>query len=235
MVKRASKSVRGHRSSVIRKKAKTLIKKSNTRECPPDLKKIIDDVNEIPREPKIENLMNQADCDEWTLDEMIWNLMKDRPSKWHQKKDTLTNYKATLIYDYKVHSDRRRMLELCARAAQMSSLDHAFMSIAPLTKDRKLMWPGFYLRLSISPSTGLLEIDEHSAGPLLPLLLGIDPTYLRLCKICEKIFWANRKDAWTCSPRCSNTLRQKLLRDRRKKEKMEFEKANQVTLKKRRR
>lgn len=39
-------------------------------------------------------------------------------------------------------------------------------------------------------------------------LEGADPDKLRLCKRCNRIFWAGRKDKMGCSTKCNQTLRQ---------------------------
>jgi len=38
-------------------------------------------------------------------------------------------------------------------------------------------------------------------------ITDIDPNRLLTCKICNRIFWAKRRDSKTCSPKCANTLR----------------------------
>lgn len=37
----------------------------------------------------------------------------------------------------------------------------------------------------------------------------IDLERLRFCEICSRVFWANYKNSFTCSPTCLNTLRQR--------------------------
>jgi len=37
----------------------------------------------------------------------------------------------------------------------------------------------------------------------------IEARRIRLCRICYKIFWANRMDKWTCNKECGNKLRQR--------------------------
>lgn len=50
-------------------------------------------------------------------------------------------------------------------------------------------------------------------------LEGIDAARLRICPVCEKIFWANRLDKIGCSTKCNQTLR---TRKKREKEKNKF-------------
>lgn len=43
-------------------------------------------------------------------------------------------------------------------------------------------------------------------------LQGVDITRIRRCEICEKIFWANRSDAFACSKKHAKTRQMRLLR-----------------------
>ena len=58
-----------------------------------------------------------------------------------------------------------------------------------------------------------LNIDENNKYRTRPesiafrLIEGQDADRLRLCEICNKIFWATRNDKETCSPQCANTFR----------------------------
>lgn len=44
------------------------------------------------------------------------------------------------------------------------------------------------------------------------ILQGVDITRIRLCEVCEDIFWAKRKDAFACSPKHSKVRQMRLLR-----------------------
>lgn len=43
-------------------------------------------------------------------------------------------------------------------------------------------------------------------------LQGVDITRIRLCDVCNKIFWANRRDAFACSKKHAKTRQMRLLR-----------------------
>lgn len=45
-------------------------------------------------------------------------------------------------------------------------------------------------------------------APSVDFLFGLkNIDRLRVCEICKRVFWANRKDAWGCSPQHSNLIR----------------------------
>jgi hypothetical protein len=44
-------------------------------------------------------------------------------------------------------------------------------------------------------------------------LQGVNISRLRLCEYCNRIFWANRNDAFTCSPKHARNRRMRLLRE----------------------
>ncbi len=48
-------------------------------------------------------------------------------------------------------------------------------------------------------------------------LTGVDITRIRICEVCGKIFWANRKDAFACSKKHSKVRQMRLLRNNWKK------------------
>lgn len=43
---------------------------------------------------------------------------------------------------------------------------------------------------------------------------NIEADRIRVCKMCEKVFWASRNDMKTCNTKCANSLRQKQWRER---------------------
>jgi hypothetical protein len=59
---------------------------------------------------------------------------------------------------------------------------------------------------------GVLTLE---IAPILRLLDGIEADRIRLCPICDKLFWAGRRDKTTCSQRCAGTWRQRTLRGAR--------------------
>lgn len=62
-------------------------------------------------------------------------------------------------------------------------------------------------KLKIEPNTSLLDA-----------LNGIEADRLRICTICNKIFWAKNKNSETCSKTCLNALRQRRHREKNKEE-----------------
>lgn len=58
---------------------------------------------------------------------------------------------------------------------------------------------------------------EFRASPYVEALQGMNISRLRMCEYCKRFFWANRKDAYTCSPKHARNRRMKLLRENWKK------------------
>ncbi len=54
---------------------------------------------------------------------------------------------------------------------------------------------------------------NFTLSPLLYAISKADTRRIRQCRFCRKFFWAERYDALGCSPRCSNALRQRKLRE----------------------
>lgn len=53
-----------------------------------------------------------------------------------------------------------------------------------------------------------IEIEKNAEA-----LQGVNISRLRICEYCKKLFWANRKDAFACSPKHARNRRMRLLRD----------------------
>jgi hypothetical protein len=63
-------------------------------------------------------------------------------------------------------------------------------------------------------------------------LQGVNITRLRLCEQCDKLFWAYRKDAFSCSPKHARNRRMRLLRENWKEKGDLYIKARKKKLKK---
>jgi hypothetical protein len=64
----------------------------------------------------------------------------------------------------------------------------------------------------IGLSTVRAQVDQQgklhlSVGPMIAALEGVDPSRIRICKVCKRIYWAVRSDARCCSKECSHKLR----------------------------
>lgn len=63
--------------------------------------------------------------------------------------------------------------------------------------------------VSVDPDGNVhFELNEFAQA-----LQGVSILRLRLCEYCEKLFWANRKDTFTCSPKHARNRRMRLLRE----------------------
>jgi len=63
-------------------------------------------------------------------------------------------------------------------------------------------------------------------------LEGVNISRLRICEYCKKLFWASRKDAYTCSPKHARNRRMRLLRENWKEKGDLYLKARQKKAKK---
>jgi len=59
-------------------------------------------------------------------------------------------------------------------------------------------------------------VIKVSLAPFLRVLDGIEARRIRLCPVCEKLFWAGRVDKVGCTEECSRVLRQRRLRENRR-------------------
>lgn len=70
------------------------------------------------------------------------------------------------------------------------------------------------------PGAGARLISDHGVlrvevSPFLAMLNGIEAERIRLCPICQKLFWAGRRDKSACSLQCAGAFRQRKLRENR--------------------
>lgn len=68
------------------------------------------------------------------------------------------------------------------------------------------------LLIDFSPES----IFGYEPRPIVRILKGVEFRRVRQCRLCKKLFWAKRLDALGCSARCSNALRQRKLREKKK-------------------
>ena len=68
-----------------------------------------------------------------------------------------------------------------------------------------------------------MKLDTYSNTNLFNLLKGLDADRLRICEICDNIFWAKRANSESCTPRCLNTLNVRRSRSLNNKEKAKKE------------
>jgi len=107
----------------------------------------------------------------------------------------------------------------------LSSINHAIWTLAYAVTEE------FFANESISDNIQGIENYNSGFNTTLPSAVSVNEdgyvelkttelfdfiaTYkiearrIRLCRICYKIFWANRMDKWTCSKECGNKLRQR--------------------------
>ncbi|MDQ3636204.1 MAG: hypothetical protein M3405_17145 [Acidobacteriota bacterium] len=73
-------------------------------------------------------------------------------------------------------------------------------------------------------ASGVILQDENGnnyVDGLVSVIHKIIPDRFRMCEICNRIFWANRKDSVNCSKKCANTLRVRRSRSLTDEEKAE--------------
>jgi hypothetical protein len=81
------------------------------------------------------------------------------------------------------------------------------------TDDARSYLPSFQVLIDIDPNTGLTIAVRNT---WLEALIGIEAKRLRVCKICQRIFWARQDNMLACGSKCSAANRQRLLRERKR-------------------
>lgn len=107
---------------------------------------------------------------------------------------------------YETFWDARECLRLLAQKAQEGHpTKHVMVSV----------------KGSLIPTTYHIEVDPHgkaqtqtsiSISQVDEAINGVDATRIRECQVCNRIFWAGRKDQKCCSKKCANVRRVQLWR-----------------------
>jgi hypothetical protein len=104
------------------------------------------------------------------------------------------------------------------RLSELLSARETFQGIAKFAASHRVFDRVESIPNSLGTSTrvvsdhGVLRVEM---SPFLKMLDGIDIDRLRLCPICQKLFWAGRRDKAACSGLCAGNLRIRKLRQNR--------------------
>jgi len=191
-----------------------------------ELKRIVDKVNALPfDESKFDELLKIAGRDREKFRDLLWTELQKHPGPYPDRDSAVKDVEAAMVYRMVLMS---LMIEVDGNGMPGAVRDYYFdyfmdIGLPTVTSGR----------LRVNPSTGLVDLVERKRG-IVRTLRGMNLSSLRMCAVCRYIFWAGRKDAWTCGDRCSNTLRQRRYRKQPSNKDLELEKANKTRLEKRR-
>jgi hypothetical protein len=107
-------------------------------------------------------------------------------------------------YDYVLHN-RKMVRELLEKIYLQPDVMERFVS----------------LQISAITNIWVGEVIDFPQSLFEVALKGVPPERLRICPICQSIFWAARHDARACSKKCNSVRRVRILR-RKEKEKSEI-------------
>jgi hypothetical protein len=183
---------------------------------PKPLEKLIELVNSIPPERELPPLQAIFDATGVTFDSnwmerypaivVINEKLEGVPDSFFQDIEALdeTSY---LILKYDKFSLVRKVVRELAQLAPLALHERR-------SRFYQLKTRGDWVWHTTQP-----DIDRHSGviierEDLLSALIGVDTQRLRECKVCRRVFWAQRKDRWTCIKQCSDTQRQRRRREK---------------------
>jgi hypothetical protein len=193
-------------------KNKPQVQRSRKHPVPPELGELIATANKVPdglpslrdlrdlaQDAKSENPNTQID-----LDSLIWREVAKMPESLKQsfpEPPDMLNEQSRLYWRV------RGRQQLQERYDYLTQAKLTLVVIANSDSD----WVGpFYLE-------SWLYKDKHGKAqfeiyPILQELKGVELARIRQCPICQKIYWAERKDQPACEKRCNNIRRSRIQR-----------------------
>jgi hypothetical protein len=183
--------------------------------CPKPLEKLIELVNSVPPErdlPPLQEIFDQTGVTwdtHWTERYPAIVIINEKlagvPDSFFEDIQAPDD-SSYLILKYDKFTLVRRVVRELARLAPLG-LHERRGRFYQLKNQGDWIWP-----------TSQIYIDRHSGviterKDLLSALVGVEAQRVRECEVCRRIFWAQREDRWTHSKKCSDTQRQRRLRD----------------------
>lgn len=220
-----------------KKESKASPKKQKSRakyQCPSELEDLIYQVNLIPPDFQMQSLLFLLGDRQikLTITDALKDCLKYTPLKFQEHIEFISGYdkvkaeteEATRkFYVQKMANAyieyfemRNSMLWLVQRLETERANPNTFFD-----------WVGFPLVLrAIVVRNAVGKLQEIG---LAALIGKFDDSRLRICEICQRIYWAKRENSKTCSPQCLNKLnvrRHRALTDEEKAEKKAQREAN---------
>lgn len=220
--------------------------------CPDQLEELLEIVNSIPPDrvlPHIEELKSQAGDDEQKLRAMIKEKMQGKSPKLLLPPGDTRDLETYSFFRFMRLTVRdlanRALLPRDAEFEYQVSLDKPQQRARFARRFNIVDWeegdprdyetwpnstrvPSFTVFIYIDAGSGLTNpLRNH----WLEALVGIEAKRLRICDFCRRVFWARQDNMHACSSRCSTANRQRLLREKRKKQYAESAKKKRQTKK----
>lgn len=193
-------------------------KKQPAKNLPPArLEKLIHLINLIApdtRLPDLEGEIENLKLEDFEVQQRLYEILKSLP-------DEVSNY----IYPYNLETikeltsdyfdeeenlrDNREFLyEIVQGYQDFSRFTKILRSLIQRHEAQKnnrliIIFP-IYISTEIVIKDGLIHIETNK---LAEALQGVDIDRLRICPVCNRIFWAKRNDQKACSNKCSGNLR----------------------------
>lgn len=212
----------------VTKKIKS--RKTGNNEPSQELLDFIDTVNSIPLQIKFETVLDEMEfcavppgqkiiepTSKTDILETIYNGWRSMRKSVKQY-PLLRNYlkkKVGLVKHYNFGSKKQRIIsEYTTALLNFEELREEFIEIVYGFNNEPEMLPD----INFAQSTVQFSIVEGKISfqltEIISLLDGLEADRLRICKICNNIFWAFRKDAQGCSVQCNQTYRTRKWREK---------------------
>jgi hypothetical protein len=173
------------------------LKASHLNRAPGLLPVFIEIANSIPPDlevPDLADLITKGGCDGVALSRAFQKMLDEQfPPRFRKlvgliKPQTL----ATAVERYFLFQATRETLRAIAQMPKGSG----FLPLPPVGLEQ-------FLEAKIDGEGRIVLI----AGPLMEVLRGVEAARIRQCPVCQRIFWAGRKDQPACTKQCTHVLR----------------------------
>ncbi len=205
-------------------------RKADKNEPSQELLEFIDTVNSIPLQFKFENVLDSMTFSAVTSGQEIQepssktSILETIYNGWRSMRKSVKQYpllrnylkkKVGVVEHYNFGSKKQRITsEYSTALLNFEELREEFIEIVYGLNNEPEMLP----YINFAQSTVRFTIVEGKISfrltEIISLLDGLEADRLRICKICNNIFWAFRKDAQGCSVQCNQTHRTRKWREK---------------------
>jgi hypothetical protein len=208
-------------------KAKSKQKVSRIRPIPEALRKAIERANSLPRKQKVPTVADIVRAQNKISERDLQKAIEDRENGRELLKESQANW---LLEAHQIVIQRLpEILQEFIGPVTQDTIDEAFQRLYFLSQTIELVR---HIAESNSatdrspllyavPFDMILKTDSKgyityslSPSPLLEALEGIEAFRIRECPVCNKIYWAGRKNKPGCSPQCGGIIRTRKWRER---------------------